>query len=426
MKISLPLARSTRAPMIALVTLSLLNLLNYADRYVVSSLVPFLEKSIDQGGLALTHTQSGWLYSAFIVVYMIAAPAFGFIADRFPRLHVLAAAVAFWSVLTLLGGFAWGFWSLLIMRALTGIGEAAYASVAPAVLADEFPAKQQSRAMAFFNAAIPVGAAIGFTLGGVVGSMYGWREAFFVAGGPGLFLALVIYFLRDPKRGAMDAHVVVNAPPNVRDAVGILFRPRWLWTTMGYALQTAGFGSLGFWTPTYLEKAWGLSVESSSGMFGAVIVITGITGTMAGGFLGDWWYQRKPTAHLWICGITSFLAAASIMFVLYAPNVTAMWCGVTLGSFFLVMSVGPVHAHLVHILNPAERGTGMALAIFVLHVFGDVPAVPMIGWIAQGSGWKIAYMSIPLFIFLAGLIWCGGAMYEGRLLLRNSNSIART
>ena len=359
------LARNARAPMIALVTLSLLNLLNYVDRYVVSSLVPFLEKPIDQGGLALTHVQSGLLFSAFLVVYMIAAPAFGIIADRFPRLHVLAAAVAFWSVLTLLGGFAWGFWSLLIMRAFTGLGEAAYASVAPAVLADEFPANKQSRAMAFFNAAIPVGAAIGFTLGGVVGSMYGWREAFFVAGGPGLFLALVIYFLRDPKRGAMDTHVVVNAPPKVRDAVSILFRPRWLWTTMGYALQTAGFGSLGFWTPTYLDQAWGLSVESSSTMFGAIIVVTGITGTLAGGFLGDWWYQRNRTAHLWICGITSFLAAASILFVLYAPNITAMWCGITLGSFFLVMSVGPVHAHLVHILNPAERGTGMALAILV-------------------------------------------------------------
>ena len=106
MKGTSSLARNARAPMIALITLSLLNLLNYVDRYVVSSLVPFLEKSIDQGGLALTHAQSGWLYSAFIVVYMIAAPAFGLIADRFPRLHVLAAAVAFWSVLTFLGGFA--------------------------------------------------------------------------------------------------------------------------------------------------------------------------------------------------------------------------------------------------------------------------------------------------------------------------------
>ena len=424
MKATSSLTRNARAPMIALITLSLLNLLNYVDRYVVSSLVPFLEKSIDQGGLALTHAQSGWLYSAFIAVYMIAAPAFGLIADRFPRLHVLAAAVAFWSVLTLLGGFAWGFWSLLIMRAFTGIGEAAYGSVAPAVLADEFPAKQQSRAMAFFNAAIPVGAAIGFTLGGVVGSKYGWREAFFVAGGPGLFLALVIYFIRDPQRGAKDENVVVNAPPTVRNAVGILLRPRWLWTTMGYALQTAGFGSLGFWTPTYLDKAWGLSVESSSTMFGAIIVVTGITGTLTGGFLGDWWYQRNRTAHLWICGITSFFAAASILFVLYAPNITAMWCGITLGSFFLVMSVGPVHAHLVHILNPAERGTGMALAILVLHLLGDVPAVPMIGWIAQGSSWKTAYMCIPIFIFLAGLIWCGGAMYERRLHSQTSNSIA--
>ncbi len=421
MKIFSAMKHGLRAPMIALVLLSLLNLLNYVDRYVVSSLVPFLEKSLEQGGLGLTHTQSGWLYSAFIVVYMLAAPVFGLIADRLPRLHVLAAAVAFWSVLTLLGGFAWGFWSLLIMRAFTGIGEAAYASVAPAVLADEFPAKQQSRSMAFFNAAIPVGAAIGFTLGGVVGSNYGWREAFFVAGGPGLFLALLIYFLRDPKRGAMDAHVVVNAPPTARDAIGILFRPRWLCTTAGYALQTAGFGSLGFWTPTYLDEVWGLSVESSSTMFGAIIVVTGITGTLAGGFLGDWWFQRKATAHLWICGITSFVATAAILFVLFAPNITAMWCGVTIGAFFLVMSVGPVHAHLVHILNPAERGTGMALAIFVLHLFGDVPAVPMIGWIAEGSGWTLAYTTIPICIFFAGIIWCGGAMYEQRISKRTVN-----
>ena len=73
MKATSSLTRNARAPMIALITLSLLNLLNYVDRYVVSSLVPFLEKSIDQGGLALTHAQSGWLYSAFIVVYMSAS-----------------------------------------------------------------------------------------------------------------------------------------------------------------------------------------------------------------------------------------------------------------------------------------------------------------------------------------------------------------
>ncbi|MCE9619850.1 MAG: MFS transporter [Planctomycetes bacterium] len=407
--------RPSRAPMVALVTLSCLNLLNYADRFVVSSLVPFLERPVAEGGLALTSSQSGWLYSAFILVYMATAPIFGLLADRLPRLHILAAAVAFWSVVTLLGGFAWGFWSLLIMRATTGIGEAAYASVAPAVLADEFPVKKRSRVMAFFNAAIPVGAAIGFTLGGVVGSRYGWREAFFVAGGPGLVLAVAIYFLRDPPRGAMDPECAAMLPPNPKTAAKIVSRPRWLWTTAGYALQTAGFGSLGFWTPTYLEKAWGLSVESSSTMFGAIIVGTGIVGTLVGGFLSDRWFARNSAAHLWTCGITSLLAAGVITFVIFAPNVTAMWCGLSIGAFLLVMSVGPVNAHLVNILHPSERATGMALAIMALHLAGDVPAVPLIGWISEGSGWKMAFMAIPAFVLLSGIVWCLGAIREQRV-----------
>jgi predicted MFS family arabinose efflux permease len=410
--------RATRAPLLALLTLSALNLLNYADRYVVSSLVPFLQRSLGEGGLGLTDSQSGWLYSAFILVYMATAPIFGLLADRLPRLHILAAAVAFWSVITLLGGFAWGFWSLLLLRAATGVGEAAYASVAPAVLADEYPVAKRSRVMAFFNAAIPVGAAIGFTLGGVVGARYGWRQAFFVAGGPGLLLALLIYFLRDPPRGATEAGHADHAPPTPRAALGILRRPRWLWTTAGYALQTAGFGSLGFWTPTYLEKAWGLSVESSSTLFGGIIVGTGIVGTLAGGWISDRWFRRNPAAHLWTCGVTSVLAAFVILFVIHAPGTLAMWCGLAVGALLLVMSVGPVNAQLVNILDPSERATGMALAIMLLHLAGDVPAVPLIGWCAELGGWRAAFTAIPAFVLLAGLAWCFAAVKEQRAAAR--------
>ena len=105
-----------RQAWLALAVLSSLNLLNYADRFVISSLLPVLQKPEADGGLGLTDGQSGWLYSAFILVYTLTAPFFGLLADRVNRLHMLAFAVAFWSVLTAAGAWTVGFWSLLLVR----------------------------------------------------------------------------------------------------------------------------------------------------------------------------------------------------------------------------------------------------------------------------------------------------------------------
>ena len=404
-----------RTAWLALAVLSSLNLLNYADRYVISSLLPALQKPVAEGGLGLSDGQSGWLYSAFILVYTLAAPVFGLLADRVHRLHMLAFAVAFWSILTAAGAWAVGFWSLLLVRSVTGIGEAAYASVAPALLADEFAPRLRSRVMSVFNAAIPIGSAIGFTIGSVVGGIWGWKPAFLVAGGPGLVLAVLIYLLRDPPRGAMEGSAVSqHAPPTLRNLLTMWSNARWRRCTLGYAAQTACFGSLAYWTPLYLDKAKGIAGASSGTLFGAIVVVTGLVGTMAGGLWSDRWARTCPSAHLRVCAITTALAAPFIVAVVFAREPWMVWSAIALACLMLVMSTGPVNAQLVDVLHPAERGTGMSMAILTLHLLGDVPGVPLVGEVAERTDFDRAFGGMAVFALLAGAVWWWAAMHEPR------------
>lgn len=390
-----------------LLVLTGINLFNYLDRFVLSALVTELEHSPADGGLGLTSTEAGWLYSGFIIVYMCASPVFGALADRFSRARLLGFGVALWSIATAAGALAGGFGTLLLSRIWTGVGEAAYATVAPSVLADHFSEKQRSRALAVFNSAIPVGAALGFVTAGIVLKYAGWREALLVAGGPGLLLALAFIWLPEPRRGAADAPHA-NAPkraPDLRHSLGILSRPAFLLCSLGYAAQTAGFGALGFWAPTYLEKAKGMSNSEATTTFGLVIVTTGFIGSIGGGWIGDWWRARHRNGLLLTCISTTLLAIPGVVLCILAHEALLVWAGLALGSLALVASVGPVNSQLVNLLDARERATGMALAILVLHLLGDVPSVPLVGWLEDHTSFDIAFGFIPLTLLVAAGLW---------------------
>src|ERR1700680_4776032 len=175
-------AASVRAARWALGVLTLINLFNYLDRYVPAALVESLRRS----ELHVTDTESGFLMSGFIVVYMLTSPLFGVLGDRGRRPRIVAAGIALWSLATGLAGLARSFAALVVARSAVGVGEAAYVTISPAMLADSFPRGERGRVFAIFNAATPIGAAAGYILGGLVASHYGWRGAVFVAGLPGV------------------------------------------------------------------------------------------------------------------------------------------------------------------------------------------------------------------------------------------------
>ena len=178
-----------------------MNLVVYIDRYV-----PSATKELYKEDLSLSDAESSLPLSVFIVVYMVASPLFGTLADAgVNRRLLLIVGIVLWSLATAAGALATGFWTFLLARALVGVGEAAYATITPALLADLYAPENLPSAMARFNVGLPVGAALGFAVGGSIGHRFGWRIAFLVCGIPGLLLASSIWKIKDPGRGYFDS-----------------------------------------------------------------------------------------------------------------------------------------------------------------------------------------------------------------------------
>src|SRR5262249_34127165 len=163
-----------RAAYYGLAVVTLLNLLNYIDRFILAAVLPRM-----QSELGLTNTQAGLLATAFLLTYFVTSPVFGVLGDRASRTRLMALGVAVWSVATAATGVMRNFVQLLVARSFVGVGEAAYATISPALLSDLFPRSQRGRAFAIFYVAIPVGAALGYVLGGVIEPHLGWRAAFY-------------------------------------------------------------------------------------------------------------------------------------------------------------------------------------------------------------------------------------------------------
>jgi len=305
--------------------LAFVNLFNYLDRYVVSALFQSLKAS----ALALSDAKLGSLMSAFLIVYTLAAPVFGALGDRRGRPRLIAFGVFVWSLATTLSGFAASYLWLLAARASVGIGEAAYGTIAPSLLADYFPERRRGRVMAIFFCAIPVGSALGYVLGGWVDQRHGWRTAFFMAGGPGLVLSLLCLLLRDAPRGGEDS-APQGTPSGAAPAAAVSPAPRaprsiaaetratylrlaqnrpYLLTVLGYAAYTFAVGGLAAWMPAFLERVRGFPRGTAAIGFGQIVVVTGLVGTFAGGWLADYCRKHSRDAYLWLSAAATLLAA---------------------------------------------------------------------------------------------------------------------
>ena len=196
----MPLSLTTRA----LLILASLNLLDYLDRYLVASL-----GSLIKADLHLSDKAFGFLGTAFFLVYFVTSPLFGYLGDRGGRLRLMAGGAVLWSLATSLTFWVPSYPFLVAARGLVGVGEASFGTLAPAYLADILPFGRRARALGLFYLALPVGSALAYLVGALVGSHWGWRPAFLLAGLPGLAMAGLIY---PPERGPAGARGRREAP----------------------------------------------------------------------------------------------------------------------------------------------------------------------------------------------------------------------
>jgi MFS family permease len=387
----------------------LINLFNYLDRWIVAALA----ESMKHSELRLSDTQLGSLMTGFIIVYMIAAPLFGSLGDARSRTRLLGLGVAIWSLATALAGLATSYASLFAARAAVGVGEAAYGTISPALLADYFPRERRGQVFAVFFAAIPIGSALGYIVGGLVDHYFGWRQAFFVAGVPGLVLAALALRLYDPPRGTQDPAGDAASGTHAgslggaaRAAYAALVRNRpYVLTVLGYAAYTFAIGALAFWTPAFLERTRGIPKAHATVQFGSVVVITGFIGTYAGGWLGDHFLRVSRQAYLWVSGVVTLLAAPLTLVALAAPQPAVYWTAIVAAELCLFASTGPINSAIVNVVSPHMRATAVALSIFTIHLLGDVPSPSLVGVLSDARSLGEAVLIIPLAVLVGGIVW---------------------
>ncbi len=361
----------------------------------------------------------GLLPAAFLVSYMIASPLFGWLGDRINRWVLIACGVLAWSLASGASGLATSFGMLLASRLMVGIGEAAYAPVAPTLIADQFPVDHRSRMLSYFYIAIPVGSALGYAFGGVVASHWTWHWAFFLSVPPGIALALVALFMREPARGQSE-HAAAAAPKaSWRDYKAFLKTPSYVFATLGMTALTFAMGGIAFWIPEYVAEyrhIW--SLERVNITFGGVTVVSGLSATLLGGWTADKLQKRWKGSYFIVSGIGAILAAPCFLGVLYAPisSPWQLWALIFATEFCLFFNTGPANAILANVTHPSVRASAFAFNILIIHLFGDVISPTLIGKITDryGGNMNTGFATVSLVIFLAGVLWLCGTPFLGR------------
>lgn len=393
--------KAVKGSLFAVVILTGMNLLNYLDRYVPSAVKPLFQEE-----LGLTDAQTAWPLTAFIVVYMLTSPLFGAMADRFPRKGLVAAGVALWSLATAAAAFAWGFWSFLFARALVGVGEAAYATLSPSLIADYYPPERRNRILTFFYVAIPVGAALGFVLGGVLGAAYGWRTAFLICGLPGVALALLVLLIKEPPRGQFDEQAQLPVP-DWKQALGVLRRtPVFVWTVAGYTAVTFASGALADWFPTFLSRHRGFDLAEAGSLVGTTAVVGGLGGTLLGGLAADWLKGRTRQPYLALSAGSIALCAVFAVLTLMATSKLAITVCMFAAQLFLWFYNGPVNALIVNSVASQLRARAVSISILSIHLFGDAISPPIVGMIADATGsLPMGIALVPVALAIGALVW---------------------
>jgi MFS family permease len=392
---------SLSRPGVVLAVLTGLNGLNYLDRYVAAATLPLILSD-----LALSDTAGGLLQSAFIITYSLACPVAGWLGDRQPRMRLAAAGVLVWSLATVASGLAPTYALLLVARAVIGVGEASYAVVTPSLLSDCYPPDRRARVLGIFYAAIPVGSALGYVLGGLVGEAFGWRAAFFVAGAPGALLAFLLTRLPEPQRGALDPYAPGNAAPLGIGASlrALAARRSYVVNTAAQVIYTFAMGGLATWMPTYFVRERGIPLGTAASTFGLLLVVAGFAGTLVGGRLSDALTKRAQSAPFTLSGATLVASVVFTLPAILAPAPAVFWPAMFVTLFLLFMNIGPLNAAMANVLPPDLRARGFAVTTMVIHLLGDAASPWLIGVASDRVGLTVPVLVTGCMLAVAGLV----------------------
>lgn len=394
-------------PRTALAILTALNLLNYIDRNVLFSVQDLVKAEFHKSDTAF-----GLLTSVFFIFYMFAAPFMGPLSVRYTRKIVIVVGAIIWSLATLLTAFTKTFDELVIRHTLVGIGEASFVILSPTFVADMFPEEKRGRVMGVFYLAIPVGAALGYVLGAVLGPEHGWRMPFYVGAIPALLLAFLFLLIPEPPLGQYDN--IEHRTPQRDTLRGLLRNPGFLTASFGMAMMTFALGGLQVWMPTFLHRVHNYSLRDAGILFGASTLVNGIFASLAGGWISDRLLRRTKSAHYLVSAVSLGLGIPAMCVALFASG-RVMVAGIFVAEFFLLLNTGPLNAAVINSVGPHVRAAALAVNVFILHLLGDVPSAPFLGYMSDKYSMQTAFLGPVVAIALSSAILLYGMKFAPAL-----------
>jgi len=398
--------------------LTFLNLMNFVDRQLLASFSNFIVPD-----LGLTNTEFGLLTGlVFLTFYSTAGLFMGYLADTMNRTRLIAVGLASWSFLTALSGAAKGFTSLAIPRMFIGVGESIMTPTSMSLLADRFPASKLGLASGIYYMGVPMGVGTSLLIVGYLGPAIGWRNCFYLLGGIGLFLAVIMWFMREtprrhlvPDTDSSSAVARLTFKEMMRELVSALRdSPALVMTILGgvcfhFILGAATFDQLWYVQERGFDRA---EIAQITGWIG---ICAGMAGNLFGGMGGDWFLRKTGIGRpMFLVGILVILAPINIVYRLVSPDSIWFWIGVGVGFFQLGCFYGPTFSTVQSLVPPQIRATVVALYILLLNMAGVAIGVSAAGiyidyLIGQGAAepytttllyfTAISFLAIPLFFF---------------------------
>jgi len=360
-----------------LLFLLLLNILNMVDRTLITSFGTAIITD-----LGLSDSQFGLLTGPiFVFFYSIMGLFMGALADRVHRPRLIAAGLVLWSALTTVSGVAKKFAQIGVARLFIGVGESAMAPSAISMISDMFPKAKRGTATGIYYLGVPLGAGASFIVAGILGPMIGWRNCFLLLGGLGLVLALVLLFIKDPERGAMEEKgTKVDQQEsliggNWRSIVSDVFQvvkstPALAWTMVGAVFLHIPLGA-GQFAIVWLERERGFGIGEISATYGLVYIIFGTAGTFLGGILSDWYQARYRGGRvrflaLLMLAVTPLL----ILFRFVEPSSALFYIGMAAGMFSVSSFYGPAFSTVQDLTPVRLRGVMTGLLLVACNLLG--------------------------------------------------------
>jgi len=376
--------------------------------------------------LSLTDTELGLLTGlAFALLYTILGLPLARYADSHNRKNLLAVCLSFWSIMTVLSGFAQNFIQMMLTRIGVSAGEAGGMPPSHSILSDYFPAKQRGTVFAIYNSGIYIGILLGFVLAGVIASAHGWRVAFYTLGAPGVVLAIILSFvIREPERGRMDqAKSHEDEKSSVEVVSFLLSQKSYLYLCLGAGCMTYSLYSSTNFCPLYLGRYFELDVKTMGYGLGLGTGIGGIIGTYMGGRLADRLGKKNRRWYLYIPMLAGLLAIGPALFRYWVEDgyyaMYAVFPYVIITSAFF----GPLYAVGQSLATPKMRALSTAIILFFINIIGLTCGPLVIGLVSDYLAPEHGALSLryAITINFIGLVigplffWLASRHYEGDL-----------